>query len=61
MIPSAVFVVAVALQNKLLLSVKLSRYPGSMPKTYTHVSSTLGKYMARFLVKSLGVVVGARC
>jgi len=45
MIPSAVFVAAVALQKKCLLSSKLSRNPGSMSKTYTHVSSPSGKCM----------------
>jgi len=44
MIPSAVFVAAVWLQNKFPLSSKFSRIPGSMPKTYTHVLSTWGKY-----------------
>ena len=34
MIPSAVFVAAVALQNTFPLSSKFSRNPGSMPKTY---------------------------
>ena len=54
MIPSAVFVTTVALQNKFPLSSKFSRNPGSMPKTYTHVLSASGKYMAGFLVKSFG-------
>ena len=36
----AVFVEAVALQNKFPLSSKFSRNPGSMPNTYTHVLST---------------------
>ena len=54
MIPSVVFVVAVALQNKLLHFRKFSRNPGSMSKCYTHVLSTLGKFMAGFLVKSFG-------
>jgi len=35
MIPSAVFVAAVALQNKFPLSSKFSINPESMPKTYT--------------------------
>ena len=35
MIPSAVFVAAVAIQNKFPLPSKLSRNPGSMPKTYS--------------------------
>ena len=45
MIPSAVFVAAVAQQNKILLSNKFSGYLGIMPKTHTHVLSTSGKYM----------------
>ena len=62
MIPSAVFfVAAVALYNKFPLSSKFSRSPGSMPKMYTHVLSTSGKYMTGFLVKSLGGVVGVQC
>jgi len=52
MTSSAVFVVAVALQNKMPLSGKFSRNPGSMSKTYAHVLSTWPKYMAGFLVKS---------
>jgi len=43
MIPGAVFVVAVALQNKFSLSSKVSRNPGSMEKTYTHALSAWGK------------------
>jgi len=58
--PSAVFVAPVALQNKFPLANKFCRSPGSLPKTYTHVSSTSGKYMAGFLVKSFGVVAGVR-
>ena len=54
MIPSAVFHVAVAQQNKIPLSNKFSRNLGNMPKTYTHVLSTSGKYMTGFLVKSFG-------
>jgi len=54
MIPSAVFVAAVALHKKFLLSSKLWRNPGNMAKTYTHISSTSGKCMAGFLVKSFG-------
>jgi len=63
MTPTAVFVAAEALQKKFPLSSKLSRNPGSMPKT----SSTSGKYMAGFLVKSFGgccgrtVLTGASC
>ena len=63
MIPTAVFVAAVAPQNKFPLSSKFSRNPGRMPKT----SSTSGKYMAGFLVKSFGgccgltVLTGASC
>jgi len=55
-IPSAVFIVAVALQNKFPLFTKFSRNPGSMPKAYTHALSTSGKYMAGFLVKIFGVL-----
>jgi len=54
MISSAFFVAAVALQNKFPLSSKISRNPGNMPRTYTHVLPTSGKYMAGFLVKSFG-------
>jgi len=54
MIPNAVFVAATAVQNKFPLSSKVSRNPGSMPKTYTHVLSTSGMYMAGFRVKSFG-------
>jgi len=54
MIPSVVFVPAVALQKKFLLFSKFSRNYGNMSKTYTHVLSTWGKYMARFLVNSFG-------
>jgi len=54
MIPSAVFYVAVAQQNKIPLSNKFSRNLGNMPKTYTYALSTSGKYMAGFLVKSFG-------
>jgi len=67
MIPSAVFVATVALQKKFLLSSKLSRNPGSIPKTYTYVLSTSGKYVVVFLVKSFGVycestvLTGASC
>jgi len=43
------------------LSSKFSRNPGSMPKTSTHALSTWGKYMAGFLVKSFGGVVGVWC
>jgi len=63
MIPTVVFVAAVALQNRYPLSRKFSRNPGSIPK----ISSTSGKYMAGFLVKSFGeccsrmVLTGASC
>ena len=46
---------------------QFSRNLGSMPKTYRHVSSTSGKCMAGFLVKSFGgccgstVLTGASC
>jgi len=67
MMPSAFFVAAVAVQKKFLLASKLARNLGSMPKTDTHVSSTSGKYVAVFLVKSFGgccgstVLTGAYC
>jgi len=67
MIPNAVFVTTVAVHNIFPLSSKFWRYPGSMPKTNTHVLLTLGKYMALFLVKSFGgccgstVLTGAYC
>jgi len=32
-----------------------------MPKTYSHILSTTEKYMAGFLVKSFGGVVGVWC
>jgi len=41
----AIFVAAVALQNRFPLFNKFSRNPGSMPKTYSHVLSTWGKYI----------------
>ena len=46
MIPVVVFVAAAALQNNFPLFSKISRNPGSMPKKYRHVLSTLGKYIA---------------
>jgi len=61
MIPSVVFVTAVALQNNFPLSSEFSRNPGSMPKMFAHVLSTSGKHMAGFLVKSFGDVAGAWC
>jgi len=67
MIRSADFVAAVALQNIFPLSSKIFRNPGSMPRAYTNVLSTSGKYMAGFLVKSFGgcygsaVLMGASC
>ena len=54
MIPTAGFVAVATLQNKFLLSSKLSRNPGNLPKTYSYVSSTSGKYMAGFFVKRFG-------
>jgi len=42
MIPSSVFVVTAALQNKFPLFNKFSKNPCSMPKTWTHVLSTSG-------------------
>jgi len=67
MIPSVVFVAAVALKKKFLLSRKFSRIPGMMPKIYTRVLSISGKCMAGFFVKSFGecygstVLTGASC
>jgi len=49
---NAIFVAAVALQNKFPLSSKFSRNPGSMPKTQAHISSTSGKCMDGFLVEA---------
>jgi len=66
-IPNAVFVAAVALQNKFPLARKFSRNPGSMPKTYTHVLSTSRKHTSGFLVKNFSgccgstVLTGASC
>jgi len=63
-IPSAVFVAAIALQNKFPLSRKFSRNPGIMPnKCFVD----LGKYMGVFFVISFGgccgstVLTGASC
>jgi len=39
---------------------QFSRNPGSPPKTYAHVLSTSGKYMAGFLVKSFWGVARVR-
>jgi len=61
MIPREVFVAAVALKKKIILSSKFSRNPGMMPKIYTHVLSISGKCMAGFFVKSFGGVTGVRC
>ena len=67
MIPSVVLFAAIALQKKFLLSSKFSRNHGNMSKTYTHVLSTSGKYMAGFFMKSFGwccgstVLTGASC
>jgi len=58
--PSAVFVAPAALQNKFALSSKISINPGSLPKTHTHILPTSGKYIAGFLVKSIGDVAGVR-
>jgi len=56
MIPTAVFVGVVALQNKYPLYSKFSRKPGSRPnKGFVD----LGKYMAGFLVKSFGGCCGS--
>ena len=54
MMPSAVFVPAVALQTKFSLYSKFSRNLGSMPKTSTYVLSTSRKHTSRFLVKIFG-------
>jgi len=53
MMPSADLVAAAALQNKFPHLQEFSRNPGIMPKTYTHVLPTSGKYMARGPVKKL--------
>jgi len=53
------FVPAVAPQKKFLLSRKYSRNHGNMSKTYTHVLSAWGNYMARFLVKCFGWCCGS--
>ena len=58
MIPSAVFILPIALQTKISLSSKIVRNLGSMPTTFTHVSSTSKKYTIGFLVKSFGSVAG---
>jgi len=54
MIPSAVFVKAIAMRTKLSLYSKFSRSLGNMSKTSTHVLSTSRKPMTGFLVKSVG-------
>ena len=54
MIPSAVFVQAVALQCEFSLSSKFLRNLGSMPKTSTHALSTSRKHTTEFIVKSFG-------
>jgi len=61
MIPNVVFVAAVALQTKFPLSRTFSRNLGSMKKTYAHILTTSGDYMAGFLVKSFGGVMGVWC
>jgi len=54
MIPSAVFVPAVALQTKFSLSSKYLRNLGSMPKTSAPVLLTSRKHTTGFLVNSFG-------
>jgi len=69
MIPSAVFVAAVALQNKFPLSSKFSINLGSLPKTYMFCRPGESIYMAGFLVKRFGgclweysvMLTGASC
>ena len=59
MISSAIFIAAVALQNKFPLSTKFSKNAGSMLKTYAHDLSTSGRYMAGFVAKSFGGCCGS--
>jgi len=63
MIPSAVFVTAVTLQNKFPLSSKFSRNPGSTPKTYTQHMFCRPRESIRPASswKALEGVVGVRC
>jgi len=59
MIPSVVFVSAVALKKNFLLCSKFSRIPRMMPKVYTRVLSISGMCMAGFFVKSFGRCYGS--
>jgi len=59
MIPSPVFVPAVALKIKFSLSSKFLRNLRSMPQTCTHVLSTSIKHTTGFLVKSSGQCCGS--
>ena len=54
MIPSAGFILAIALHTKISLSSKFLRNPGSMPKAFTHVLTTSREHTTEFLVKSFG-------
>ena len=65
-ISSAVFVMALAPQNKFSLFSEFSRYLRSMPKTSTQVVSTLRKHTTGFIGKSLrecsgSTVLAAAC
>ena len=59
MIPSSVFIVAVALQTKPSISSKFSANFRSVRKISIHVLSTSGKYMTGFLVESFGECCGS--
>jgi len=63
MMPSAVFVAAVASQNKVPLSSKFSRNPGIIPTTYTQHMFCRPQESIRpgFSWKALEGVVGVRC
>jgi len=54
MIPSVVFMLAVALQTKFSLSSKFFINLGSVPKASTDVLLTSKKHMTGFLVKIFG-------
>jgi len=58
-IPSAVFVLVVAIQAIFSFSSKFLKNPGSMPKTSTYVLSTSRKHMTGFLMKSSGECCGS--
>jgi len=58
MIPSAVFVPAVALQTKFSLSTRFLRNLGSMPRRLYTCFVDLSKDLTSFLVKSFGECCG---